>query len=382
MPVVAVAPTPLDVRRSSIQTSSGGGGGRRPGGQRVKSEASYRKISTNLKAALIRAGRPEVAERVDGCGLYWVKKCPGDGCGAPPELMKYACGHKLCGRCAGLTRWRKVKDLWPLVRGWKHPRFLTLTFKSRHRLRRDWIRRQMACLRAFLEDPNMKQLLRGGIWTWEVTYNQRLKMWHPHFHILYDGAYLREREDNLVSGAWFEITGDSFVVDVRDVIPKDLMRRMAAGEVARRAPTEAEKLGGLRECVKYITKAVQFSDDEVLTAEFLDGTKGMRRHGKFGHAYRYKPPEKKLDDKRFWNITRAGWSYKKLKCGTCGNEAFAEFWLDMSAGLVDRRTANEIRARGAPFDDWCAGKTIGQLEAIFTPSALQKLIFKAEECPF
>lgn len=205
----------------------------------------------------------------------------------------------------------------------------------------------MEQLRAFLTDPHMRELLQGGIWAWEVTYNQRRRQWHPHFHIIYDGRHLPEKGENTISGAWFEITGDSFVVDVRDVVPKELLDRWRRHPSERRPPTDDEKKRGLKECVKYITKAVEFSDDDDLVKEFLDATHGMRRFGKFGHAYDYKPPERDPKDKRWWRVELDGASYNLLECHGCHGRHFAD-QFNTDGLWLERREVDEVLARDGP----------------------------------
>ena len=296
---------------------------------RGKSENSYRKIGINLKKTLKALGEWETAERVGCCGKKVVLECP--SCGGR-HLLPYSCGHKACGRCAGVQRWRKVEKLWPLVKAFKDPRFLTLTFKSKHHLTPEWRRSQFKALRSFLKNRWVKERIGGGVWAWEVTYNQRLKMWHPHFHILFDGAFMKQGD---IRRIWKEITGDSFIVDIRPI----------TGE------GEDAKLGGLRETVKYITKAVAFAEDEVLLEEFLTATKGMRRIGLFGKAQGYKPPAPPATEKRFWHVNPfTGRGPRAIACG-CGYEALPDnFKMVGGRGILhdDAAAAWLARQRGAP----------------------------------
>jgi hypothetical protein len=233
-----------------------------------------------------------------------VLECP--GCGLR-HAVRHHCGHRACGRCQEIQRHRKVQDLWPLAQTFKAPRFLTLTFKSRSRLTRDWRRWQAACLRKFFKNKEIAAKLGGGIWAWEITYNQRLKMWHPHFHILFDGQYIPKA---LVKKIWSGIAEGAFIVDVRPVV--------GVGDVARR--------GALRETVKYITKGIDFVDDEELLTQFLVATKGMRRIGVFGNRYGYKAPKPPATDKTRWIIDPfTGGGPRKIEC-ECGHKALPQFF--------------------------------------------------------
>lgn len=52
----------------------------------------------------------------------------------------------------------------------------------------------------------------GGIAFLEITYNKKLERWHPHLHCLVDGTWIDQKR---LRSTWYEITGDSFIVDIR-----------------------------------------------------------------------------------------------------------------------------------------------------------------------
>jgi hypothetical protein len=52
----------------------------------------------------------------------------------------------------------------------------------------------------------------GGVWFFQITFNQKTETWHPHLHCLVVGRYIKWRE---VKDLWQKITGDSCVVDTR-----------------------------------------------------------------------------------------------------------------------------------------------------------------------
>lgn len=238
------------------------------------------------------------------CGSALVMGCP--GCGKR-HAVQYSCGHKLCGRCASVQRWRKVNDLWPMVKTMKNPRFLTLTFKSRAHLTKEWRKEQGAALRAFFKHRWVKEHIGGGVWAWETTYNQRLKMWHPHFHILFDGDYLPKAR---VKELWRELSGGAYIIKVQEILGHG----------------ERGKLDALRETVKYITKAVEIVEDERLVAEFLDATAGTRRLGVFGKFHGYKPPTPPATDKSRWVIDPfTGRGPREMEC-PCGFKGLPQFW--------------------------------------------------------
>ena len=108
------------------------------------------------------------------------------------------------------------------------------------------------------------------------TYNEKTGEWHPHVHMfaLLDTWIDQEQ----LSETWHEITGDSFVVDIRKVKKdKDFGYSKAAAEVC-----------------KY---ALKFGDLSVEhTWEAFKVLKGKRLSGAFGSLYGVKIPENLADD--------------------------------------------------------------------------------------
>jgi hypothetical protein len=139
------------------------------------------------------------------------------------------------------------------------------------RLRHDWRSRCEA------RDPEHgHEASRGGLAALEVTFNEQSGTWHPHAHLLVDGAFLPWAE---LRAAWLEITardpgGASWIVDVRRV-------------VAPRAPGGMQ--AAIREVVKYATKpsrALLFSPDlGGILAELLVALRGQRLVSAWGSLY-------------------------------------------------------------------------------------------------
>ena len=117
---------------------------------------------------------------------------------------------------------------------------------------------------------------RGGLVSIEVTYNADTDTWHPHAHLLIDGAFLPWRE---LRASWHDVTGDSWVVDVRrvDATPRPDESRVDA---MRRA---------VRETVKYSTKPtpelLARGDAGPIFAELLVALRGQRLVSTFGSLY-------------------------------------------------------------------------------------------------
>ena len=118
--------------------------------------------------------------------------------------------------------------------------------------------------------------INGAMYSYENTYNEQTKEWHPHLHMfaLLDSWIDQEQ----LSETWHEITGDSFIVDVRKVKKtKDSGYGKAAAEVC-----------------KY---ALKFGDLTVEnTWEAFKVLKGKRLSGAFGSLYGVKIPDNPADE--------------------------------------------------------------------------------------
>jgi hypothetical protein len=118
--------------------------------------------------------------------------------------------------------------------------------------------------------------INGAMYSYENTYNEQTKEWHPHLHMF---ALLDDWIDQEeLSQYWHSITGDSMIVDIRKVKKeKGLGYSKAAAEVC-----------------KY---ALKFGDLSVEnTWEAFKVLKGKRLSGAFGSLYGVKIPENLADD--------------------------------------------------------------------------------------
>lgn len=140
------------------------------------------------------------------------------------EFCKY---HLLCPLCAirrgakaveaYLTRYEAIRTEKPLLR----PFLVTLTVKDGPDL---WER--FSHLRRGLQRLNKRrghrkyrasawQSIAGAVWSYEVKRGASSGLWHPHAH----AVVLAELEPDQVrlAAEWHELTGDSFIVDVRPI---------------------------------------------------------------------------------------------------------------------------------------------------------------------
>lgn len=139
-------------------------------------------------------------------------------------------------------------------------RMLTFTLKSQDTPLVHEIKRIYDSFRIWRKHAWFKDKIRGGIFFLEITYNHDKKMWHPHLHCIVDSEYLRQNEMRVL---WKNITGDSFIVDVRKISNTE----QAAGEVS-----------------KYATKAISGTiwKHETLLEEAILALRGRRTFQSFG----------------------------------------------------------------------------------------------------
>lgn len=123
------------------------------------------------------------------------------------------CHHRFCPACS-MEKSRLMSHALLKKIGEERVRFLTLTLKHRDEpLGRTTDR----ILRSF------KELRRSKLWKRNVTSGiafievKRSTGWHVHLHILITGHYLPFKD---LREKWLEITGDSFIIDIRNVTRK------------------------------------------------------------------------------------------------------------------------------------------------------------------
>ena len=150
---------------------------------------------------------------------------------------------------------------------------LMKSFRTLIKRRQDWLKKG----RGFNEFCKID----GAMYSYENTYNEKTGQWHPHIHMF---ALLEDWIDQeSLCETWHEITGDSFIVDVRRVRKdKQFGYSKAAAEVC-----------------KYALKFGDLSVEKTWEAfKVLKGARkvGLRLSGAFGSLYGVKIPEKMTDD--------------------------------------------------------------------------------------
>lgn len=136
------------------------------------------------------------------------------------------CGSRLCMFCAQ-ARSARIRDLIvDLMRPMVHPCFITLTIKSADSPLRDQLRDLHKYFDRLRRTKLWKSKVAGGVAVMEMTRNVDTGLWHPHAHVIADAKFIPIKP---LCREWKRITGDSYIVDIRDVDD----RHHAARELAK-----------------------------------------------------------------------------------------------------------------------------------------------------
>ena len=140
-------------------------------------------------------------------------------------------------------------------------------FKHLHKAQRElWMRKHRG--RGSVLDQ-----VEGAVWSYEIKRGQGSGLWHPHLHMIALSETMPDAER--LSRDWHEITGDSFIVDVRPI-------------------SQDDPASGFVEVFKY---AVKFSDQEPAdTVHAWETLAGKRLLGSAGCFRGVEIPEDLTDD--------------------------------------------------------------------------------------
>ena len=214
----------------------------------------------------------------------------------------FCCKHLLCPLCAirrgskalqaYLPRYEAVLGSRPSLR----PFLVTLTvrdgsdlderFRHLQRAQRElWKRRHRG------RAPCSIQCIEAAVWSFEVKRGKGSGLWHPHLHMV---ALAEAAPDQAaLSAEWHQITGDSFVVDVRPI-------------------DQADPVSGFLEVFKY---ALKFSDmTEADTFEAFQTLSRVRLVGSAGLFRGVEIPEA-LTDEPFDDLPFVDMFYRHLAGG-------------------------------------------------------------------
>lgn len=140
------------------------------------------------------------------------------------------CRDRLCPLC-GDIRGRKAEGrVAACVAGCDNLRLCTLTKLATEDQLAARVNSILQDFRALRKLPVWKDHVRGAVAVLEVTRGAKGKHWHAHLHILFDGRYLPQE---LLKRAWWEITGDSFIVHLKAIHGKKAGARYISSYIGK-----------------------------------------------------------------------------------------------------------------------------------------------------
>lgn len=127
-------------------------------------------------------------------------------------------------------------------------RFITLTLKHNEAPLAEQLTRLYCAFSSLRRRQFWQDTVAGGIAFLELKLSSADDRWHPHLHVLVRGKYVPQK---LLADAWLQITGDSYIVDVRLVKSPDQLYSYLARYVTKGwGPGIYRKIHKLREAMQ------------------------------------------------------------------------------------------------------------------------------------
>lgn len=175
------------------------------------------------------------------------------------RVVANACRLRWCPVCAEAKRVRIKSEVSHWLQTVRAPKFFTLTMSHSSEPLSSQIKNLYRGFRLLRQHKRISREIRGGVWFFQIKRSARDACWHPHLHILMDANFIDKR---LLSLEWFNVTGNSFIIDIRAI--KD------PGKVADYVS---------RYCAKPCNMSDYTKDDRIEIATVLHG---KRLCGRFG----------------------------------------------------------------------------------------------------
>lgn len=158
--------------------------------------------------------------RFETCGKHaWVMRSKDD-----PSRYCIASDHchdRFCLPCANGRSRTIARNVLSLI-STRKVRFITLTLRAKSEPLVLALSRLNAAFSRLRTRKLWSRGVTGGVAFLEVKRSENANRWHVHLHILAEGSYI---DKTRLSRAWHEITGDSFIVDIRLVKDLDIAAR-------------------------------------------------------------------------------------------------------------------------------------------------------------
>jgi len=125
-----------------------------------------------------------------------------------------ACRLRWCPMCAEMRKKTVARSCFDFLKDQGRVRLLTLTVKHGDKPLTDQLEFLKKCFIKLRNSVKWKRYVTGCVWFLHVKDNGANRGWHPHLHVLLTGQYVPQE---WLSAKWRKITGESFIVDIREV---------------------------------------------------------------------------------------------------------------------------------------------------------------------
>lgn len=174
------------------------------------------------------------------------------------RVSSTSCHVRGCPMCAAAKAKRVSRATADYLRDEPDAKFMTLTMAHSDRPLKEQIDLLTKNFRAFRRIKEISKSVSGGFWFLEMKLGKD-DLWHIHLHCLVVSKWIPQKR---LSELWENVTGDSFIVDVRKV--KDA--RTAADYAAKYASKPAE--------LRYLPLTNR--------QEVIEATRSVRTYGTWG----------------------------------------------------------------------------------------------------
>lgn len=191
------------------------------------------------------------------CCPTWMTNAAGE---LKPSLAR--CRDRMCPLCATRRSNQAMARMGDLVSRFNAPRAVTLTIVSKNESLVAMLDRLTTHWKTLKDTDLWRKHFWRGVWGLEITLNIQTGQWHAHMHLITDGLYMAQAQ---LKKAWFDITGDSYIVDIRAV---------------------HDRRGATWDLAGYISKpldCLHWPDDKI--REYATGTHGRRLIHTFGKCH-------------------------------------------------------------------------------------------------
>jgi hypothetical protein len=151
----------------------------------------------------------------------------------PPRYAVQAdyCHDRWCLPCARLRSRVITANVIDALAG-RPARLLTLTIATARLSLRESLIKLTSAFRRLRRTPLWRHRVSGGCAIIEVTWSPATRTWHPHYHCILEGRYIPHAQ---LRRTWLEITGDSYIVDIRLARQPRVVAKYIAAYVAKPA---------------------------------------------------------------------------------------------------------------------------------------------------